>query len=161
MERTDRKQQIRDRLRVRYDKDSLRENTYERPFRVAAYHRIARADPEQVSTVALIQRSYSALVGAYENWSLVGTYIEEGNARKMLTRLVSDCVDGKIDLIITTSAGNFAHSFSKMTHAVEKLKALDPPVGIYFFSEGVYSLDDKAYQDLLRIEGCEPDGSKT
>ena len=161
MERTDRKQQIRDRIRAQYDKDSLKENTCEKPFRVAAYHRIARMDPGQVSTVALIQRRYSALVGVYENWSLVGIYIEEGNAWKMLTRLVSDCAEGKIDLVITTSAGNFARSFAKMTLTIEKLKALDPPVGIFFFSEGVYSLDDKAYQDLLRIEGCEPDGSKT
>ena len=130
-------------------------------LRVAGYQRIAEADPSQVFSVALIDKRFSDIVGAYENWSYLGTFIDEGETQKELARLISDCVEGKIELIISGSACRFANTPTQMNQVIEKLKALDPPVGVYFVSEGVYSLDEKAYQNLLRIEGCEPDGSKT
>ena len=130
-------------------------------LRVAGYQRIAEADPGQVSSVALINKRFSAIVETHDNWSYVGTYIDEGETQEELARLVSDCIERKIDLIVTGSACRFAGTLTQMSSIVENLKALDPPVGVYFVSEGVYSLDDRAYKDLLRIEGCEPDGSKT
>ena len=130
-------------------------------LRVAGYQRIAEADPSQVFSVALIDKRFSDILGAYENWSYLGTFIDEGETQKELARLISDCVEGKIELIISGSACRFANTSTQMNQVIEKLKALDPPVGVYFVSEGVYSLDERAYQNLLRIEGCEPDGSKT
>lgn len=130
-------------------------------LRVAGYLRVAETDPGQVSSVALIHKRLSAIVETQENWLYMGTYIDIGETQKELTRLVSACVEGEVNLIITPSACRFAGTTTQTDHVIEKLKTLDPPVGVYFVSEGVYSLDETVFQNLLRIEGCEPDGSKT
>ena len=160
MEQADKKQ-IRDQLRTRSEVEGRIGHLLDKPLRVAAYQRVAESDTGQVTSYELFQAKYSALIKTHEEWSFVGTYIDEGKSLIAMNRLISDCADGRIDLIISGSALRFGCTLSQTIRISEKLKALNPPVGVFFESDGIWSLDDLAFQAMERIEGCDTCGSKT
>lgn len=81
-------------------------------------------------------------------WTLVDFYIDEGqNAPYMENapewcRLLNDCFEGKIDLIITQKVSNIARKDNdkQVTLIASMLAAQEHPVGIYFLSENIFTL---------------------
>ena len=63
-------------------------------------------------------------------------------------RLLDDCFDGKVDLIITQKVSNVAKGSFEVTFCSRLLAALDHPVGIYFISEDIYTLASYYQEDL-------------
>lgn len=81
-----------------------------------------------------------------QNWEFVGFYIDEGQtAPNMETapewrRLLGDCSDGKVDLIITQKISNISKKMYEAAICARLLAQQKPPVGIYFISEDFYTL---------------------
>lgn len=87
-------------------------------------------------------------------WEFVGFYIDEGasapnteNAPEW-SRLLQDCFDEKVDLIITQKSSNISKKQSELTFCSRILAALRKPVGIYFVSEDIFTLDSYYQEDL-------------
>lgn len=98
------------------------------------------------------------------NWSFVGFYIDEGmTAPNMETapewsRLLGDCFEGKVDLIITQKISNVSKKISEITWCARLLAAQENPIGIYFVSEDIFTLASY-YMDDLRDTAFLPEGS--
>ena len=102
-------------------------------------------------------------------WDLVDFYIDEGQTAPNMEsapewcRLLQDCMDGKIDLIITQKISNVTKKPQEITILSRLLATLPHPVGIYFISEDIYTLasyyqEDMQYTDFFPEDwACLPD----
>ena len=167
-EAADRKQRIRDRykgvdtseLEVIPAKtvEGLGESTSIR--RVAAYVRVSTDNDEQTSSYELQKNYYTDYIKAQPGWEFVGIYDDEGISgtslehRKGMQQLIEDCKAGKIDLILTKSIARFARNIVDCLSVIETLKNLDPPVGVKFEADNIYTLDSNGrMNNTYRLEG--------
>jgi len=96
---------------------------------------------------------YMDFVGRKVGWSLSEVYIDYGRSTQEFERMLGDCRAGKIDLILTRSVSRFSCDMVRCLNALKELHGLSPPVGVYFETEGIDSLqfDLKILQLLQEI----------
>ena len=91
-------------------------------------------------------------------WTLVDYYIDEGSIAPNMEsspewcRLLEDCFDEKVDLIITQKVSNVSKKPQELTFISRLLASLEKPVGIYFISEDVFTLATYYLQDMKDTE---------
>ena len=91
-------------------------------------------------------------------WTLVDYYIDEGSIAPNMEsspewcRLLEDCFDEKVDLIITQKISNVSKKPHELTFISRLLASLEKPVGIYFISEDVFTLATYYLQDMKDTE---------
>ena len=84
--------------------------------RVAAYARVSTDSDEQMGSVEAQKDYFEKLIQKRPDWEFAGIYADEGisgtslNRREAFNRMVTDALDGKIDLIITKSLSRFARN---------------------------------------------------
>ena len=123
----------------------LLEDTREK--RVAVYARVSTGDPKQTSSYELQRNHYQDMIQGHPGWTLAGIYADEGISgtslehRDAFVRMIEDCRAHKIDLILTKSVSRFARNVVDCIQYVRDLAALDPPVGIWFETEGINTLN--------------------
>lgn len=116
--------------------------------RVAIYVRVSTDDVRQTTSFELQKKYYEDFVVRHPNWKLVKIYADEGisgtslNKREAFLAMIADCRVGKIDMIITKSCSRFARNVIDFIGTVRNLAELKPPVGVFFESEAIFSLDD-------------------
>lgn len=125
--------------------------------RVAVYARVSTDDPNQTSSYELQKNHYEDLVNRRDNWELVDIYADEGISgtslqhRDNFIRMIEDCRAGKIDLIVTKSVSRFARNIIDCIGYVRQLKAENPPIGVYFETENIFTLDENSEMALSFI----------
>lgn len=135
--------------------------------RVAVYARVSTDDPNQTSSYELQKNHYEDMVSRRENWTLVGIYADEGISgtslqhRDSFLRMIQDCRDGKIDLIVTKSVSRFARNIIDCIGYVRQLKAADPPIGVFFETENIFTLDENSEMSLSFIATLAQEESHT
>ena len=135
--------------------------------RVAVYARVSTDDPNQTSSYELQKNYYEDMVNQKDNWELVDIYADEGISgtslqhRDSFVRMIGDCKEGKIDLIVTKSVSRFARNILDCIGYVRELKGMDPPVGVFFETENIYTLDDKSEMALSFIATLAQEESHT
>ena len=82
--------------------------TTPRRKRVAAYARISEEKGRTMHSLAAQVSYYSELIQSRSEWEYAGVYADSGisgttDTRKEFQRLLADCDDGKIDIILTKS----------------------------------------------------------
>lgn len=118
------------------------------PMRVAIYVRVSTDDVRQTTSFELQKRYYEDFVVKHPNWSLVKIYADEGisgtslNKRDAFNGMIADARAGKIDMIITKSVSRFARNVYDFIGIVRELAEKNPPVGVFFESEAIFSLND-------------------
>ena len=128
------------------------ENLYEdlRERRVAIYVRVSTDDSRQTSSYELQKNHYTDLVLRQKGWNLVEIYADEGISgtsvknRIAFMKMIDDCKAGKIDLIVTKSVARFARNILDCIGHVRMLATLEPPVGVLFETENLYTLDSRS-----------------
>ncbi len=89
------------------------------------------------------------------NWELVDFYVDEGSTAPNMesapewSRLLCDCMDGKVDLIITQKVSNVSKKTYEVVLCARLLAAHKPPIGIYFISEDLFTLASYYREDLF------------
>jgi len=122
--------------------------------RVAIYVRVSTDHVEQVTSYELQKNYYESFVAKHPNWTLVRIYADEGLSgtstarRKDLLQMLSDCRAGKIDIIITKSVSRFARNVVDCITMVRNLAELSHPVGVFFESECIFSLNQESQMPL-------------
>ncbi len=122
--------------------------------RTAVYCRVSTDSMEQTSSYELQKNYYEDMVNNHPNWELVGIYADEGISgtslkhRDEFIRMIKDCRAGKIDLIITKTVSRFARNEEDLQHYKKLLKKLNPPVGILFETERLYTLNENSDMQL-------------
>ena len=135
--------------------------------RVAVYARVSTDDINQTSSYELQKNHYEDLVNRHPNWELVDIYADEGISgtslqhRDSFIRMIGDCNAGKIDLIITKSVSRFARNIIDCIGYVRQLKAADPPIGVYFETENIFTLDENSEMSLSFIATLAQEESHT
>ncbi|SEG36406.1 Site-specific DNA recombinase [Eubacterium ruminantium] len=135
--------------------------------RVAVYARVSTDDPNQTSSYELQKNHYEDLVNRRPNWTLVDIYADEGISgtslqhRDSFIRMINDCRAGKIDLIVTKSVSRFARNIIDCIGYVRQLKASDPPIGIFFETENIFTLDENSEMSLSFIATLAQEESHT
>lgn len=118
--------------------------------RVAVYVRVSTDDIRQTTSYELQKKYYEDFVVCHPNWTLVKIYADEGvsgtsaNHRDAFQQMFRDCKSGKIDLVVTKSVSRFARNVVLCVGAARELAELEPPVGVFFESEHIYSLSEQS-----------------
>lgn len=95
---------------------------------------------------------------------MAGIYADEGisatntKMRKQFNKMIKDCEDGKIDMIITKSISRFARNTLDCLNYVRKLKDLG--VGVIFEKENINTLDSKGEVLLTILSSLAQDESR-
>ena len=115
--------------------------------RVAAYARVS-TDTERLNHSLSAQVSYySDLIQRNPEWEYVGVYADNGitgtklSGRPEFERLLQNCEDGKIDIILTKSISRFSRNTVDLLAVVRRLKEL----GIEIQFEKEHMLLQKEY----------------
>lgn len=128
--------------------ENFYENTNEK--RVAVYARVSTDDPKQTSSYELQKNHYKDVVSRHPGWNLVEIYADEGISgtslqhRDAFIKMIKDCQDGKIDLIVTKTVARFARNILDCIGHVRQLAAMQPPVGVFFETENIYTLNNNS-----------------
>ncbi|SHK57570.1 recombinase family protein [Hespellia stercorisuis] len=167
------------RIRARYkgvDRDELefipakpKEKLFEDAAqkRVCAYCRVSTDDAKQTSSYELQKNHYEDMIKEHAGWSLVGIYADEGISgtslqhRDNFVRMMADCKAGKIDLIVTKSVSRFARNIVDCIAKVRELGNLPSPVGVFFETEHIYTLDNTSEMMLAVLSAAAQEESHT
>lgn len=136
-----------------------RENFFEdhSEKRVAVYARVSTDDPRQTSSYELQKNHYMEMVTRHEGWHLIEMYADEGISgtslkhRDAFVKMLADCKAGKIDLIVTKSVSRFARNVVDCIGCVRQLAAMQPPIGVFFEMENIYTLNSNMEMSLSFI----------
>ena len=120
----------------------------DRILRVAAYCRVSTDDIDQLMSIELQKKHYREMITANPKWKYVGTYVDDGfsgtntDHRPAFKLMMKDCMDGKVDMIITKSVSRFARNLLDCIGWVRELKDKhDPPIAVFFEQEHLDTLD--------------------
>lgn len=97
-------------------------------LRVAPYARVSTDTEEQLSSYKSQVAHYTDMVSQRNDWILVDIYADEAitgtqvKKRDDFQRLIKDCMDGKIDMVITKSISRFARNTVDTLKYVRMLK---------------------------------------
>lgn len=112
--------------------------------RVAAYCRVSSESDEQELSFESQCRFYKNKIDSEPSYDLVDIYADEGitgtstEKREDFMRLMKDCLDGKVDLVITKSITRFARNTLDSISWIRRLKEIG--VDIFFELENLHSL---------------------
>ena len=109
--------------------------------RVGAYIRVSSDSEDQENSFITQYDHYMNLISENPDWSLTDIYKDNGitgtemECRDDFNRMYQDCVDGKIDLILTKSISRFARNTYDCIDMTRKLKVLG--VDVIFEKENI------------------------
>ena len=114
-----------------------------RKLRVAAYARVSSAKDAMLHSLSAQISYYNKFISSNDDWQFVGIYADEGisgtkDKRENFQRMIQDCREGKIDLIITKAISRFARNTVTMLEVVRELKTLN--VDVYFEEQNLHTL---------------------
>ena len=124
-----------------------------RPTRVAAYCRVSTMQEIQHHSLEAQRDYYEKLITSRLHWIFVGVYTDQVSGRHNLKmrnfqRMMEDCRNGKIDLILVKSISRMGRNTVQFLQACTELNNLG--VGVYFEVEKLHINDPQAVR-LLTI----------
>lgn len=162
-EKTAEKDRVRRRINSDFDRSKYKYIPEEKPVdfydndveqRVGIYVRVSTEDIRQTTSFELQRKYYEDFVNKHPNWSLVKIYADEGisgtstKKRDAFNQMVADAKAHKLDLIITKSVSRFARNVEDFLGTIRALTEQKPPVGVFFESEAIFSLNDDSQMAL-------------
>lgn len=157
------KERVRNRVRTKIDPDNYEYIPAKKQIdyydndvhqRVAVYARVSTESVSQTNSFELQKKYYEDFVVRHPKWTLVKIYADEGisgtslKKRDQFNEMIADCKAGKIDMIITKSVSRFARNVVICIGIVRDLAEMNPPVGVFFESECIFSLKEESQMAL-------------
>ena len=116
-----------------------------RQLRVAAYCRVSTDDEEQLTSYEAQKNYYTDKIMTNREWTMAGIFADEGitgtSARKRpeFLRMIRQCKQGKIDIVLTKSISRFARNTVDCLNYVRALKELG--IAVIFEKENMNTLE--------------------
>lgn len=113
-------------------------------LRVAPYARVSTDSEEQLNSYKSQVMYYTDLVNKRKDWVLVDIYADEAitgtqvTKRENFQRMINDCMDGKIDMVITKSISRFARNTLDTLKYVRMLKERN--IAVFFEDENINTM---------------------
>lgn len=123
-------------------------------LRVAAYCRVSTDSDEQATSYDAQVEHYSNFIQKNEEWEFAGIFADDGisgtntKKREEFNRMIAECMEGHIDMIITKSISRFARNTLDCLRYIRQLKEKNIPV--FFEKENINTMDSKG-EVLLTI----------
>lgn len=114
-------------------------------LKVAAYCRVSTEMEEQQSSFKAQVEYYKFKIANNPNWEFAGIYSDDGisgtNTKRRIgfNNMINDCIDGKIDMILTKSISRFARNTLDCITYIRMLKEKNIPV--IFEKENINTMD--------------------
>lgn len=130
-------------------KRDMEAETEKKKLRVCAYCRVSTDEDTQASSYELQVQNYTRMIRENPEWEFAGIFADEGISgtsvlhREHFLEMIEKCKAGEIDLIITKQVSRFARNVLDSLNYIFMLRKLDPPVGVYFEKENIYTFDGK------------------
>jgi DNA invertase Pin-like site-specific DNA recombinase len=110
--------------------------------RVAAYARVSTGKDAMLQSLASQINHYKKYIQSNSEWQFVGVYADEAatgtkESREEFQQLLTDCRNGKIDMIITKSISRFARNTVTLLGVIRELIKLD--VDVFFEEQNIHS----------------------
>lgn len=115
-------------------------------MRVAAYCRVSTDDEEQIKSYNSMVKYYTDLIKNNEDWIFAGVYADKAitgtkaDKREEFQKLIHDCMEGKIDMILAKSIPRFARNTLDTLKYVRMLKERN--IAVCFEVEKINTLKD-------------------
>lgn len=114
-----------------------------RKKKVAAYARVSSGKDSMLHSLSAQVSYYSNLIQSRNGWEYAGVYSDEAisgtkETRDQFQKMIEDCRDGNIDMIITKSISRFARNTVTLLQTIRELKDIN--IGVFFEQENIYSL---------------------
>ena len=111
--------------------------------RVAAYARVSSGKDAMLHSLSAQISYYSELIQKHPGWEFAGVYADEAktgtrDSREQFQKLLQDCRDGKVNMVITKSISRFARNTVTLLATVRELKALG--VDVFFEEQNIHTL---------------------
>ena len=111
--------------------------------RVAAYARVSDGKDTMLHSLSAQVSYFNDLIQSNPEWEFSGIFADEALTgtkadRPEFQRLMQDCRDGRVDMILTKSISRFARNTVTTLETVRELKSLG--VEVWFERENIYSL---------------------
>lgn len=116
----------------------------QRKKRVAAYARVSMESERLMHSLSAQISYYSELIQKNPEWIYAGVYADEGitgtqkEKRNKFKRMIADCENGKIDIILVKSISRFARNTVDLLETVRHLKELG--IEVRFEKENINSI---------------------
>ena len=116
-------------------------------LRVAPYCRVSTDSEEQATSYEAQVEHYTNYINGNADWEFAGIYADDGitgtNTKKRdeFNRMIEDCMEGKIDMVITKSISRFARNTLDCLKYIRQLK--DKNIPVFFEKENINSMDSK------------------
>ena len=115
----------------------------QRKKQVAAYTRVSSGKDAMLHSLSAQVSYYNDLIQKEDGWEFVGVYSDEAitgtkEGRADFQRMLADCRNGKIDMIITKSISRFARNTVTLLETVRMLKALG--VDVFFEEQNIHTM---------------------
>ncbi|GHU70713.1 hypothetical protein FACS1894184_16530 [Clostridia bacterium] len=113
---------------------------------VAAYTRVSGAKDAQLNSLAAQTDYFTKLITNNPLWVFGEIYIDEAKTgtlddRPAFQRMLADCRDGKIDIVLTKSISRFARNTVTLLETTRELKNLG--IDVYFERERIHSINSE------------------
>ena len=123
---------------------------------VAVYARVSTTSENQVSSIENQTLYYEKKIADNPLWTMQEIYSDEGKSgtslrhRDAFRRMMADAEQQKMDLILCASVSRFARNMADCLEQVAELKTMHPqkPIGVYFETENIYTLDPNSDQSF-------------
>ena len=128
-------------------------------LKICIYTRVSSNSLKKDNQVNDILLHYRNLMAPYPDWKIIDIITDEGTSKKDcrkidgLLTMIDMCKKGKYNLIVTPSISHFSLSYSDTIFAIQELKYLNPPIGIFFDKEQIMSLLNSG-EERLKIHFC-------
>lgn len=115
-------------------------------LRVAAYCRVSTDEDEQIKSYNSMVKYYTDLIKNNKDWVYAGVYADRAitgtkvDKREEFQRLIHECMNGNIDLVLAKSIPRFARNTLDTLKYVRLLKERN--IGVYFEVEKINTLKD-------------------
>jgi len=111
--------------------------------KVAAYARVSSGKDAMLHSLSAQVSFYNNMIQRRGDWIFAGIYADEAQTgtkgnRPEFKRLLADCENGKIDMVITKSISRFARNTVTMLKTVRRLKEIN--VDVYFEEQNIHSI---------------------
>jgi DNA invertase Pin-like site-specific DNA recombinase len=123
-------------------------------LRVAAYCRVSTETEEQNSSYEVQVAHYTEFIKKNTEWEFAGIFADDGisgtntKKREEFNRMIDECMEGKIDLVISKSISRFARNTLDCLKYIRQLK--EKNISVFFEKENINTMDAKG-EVLLTI----------
>ena len=123
--------------------------------RVAAYVRVSTDDEEQLNSFQSQKQYYTEKISKNTEWAFVGIYADEAITgtktvkREGFLNMIKDCMDNRIDIILTKSISRFSRNLVDTLQYVRLLK--EKNIAVIFEKENINTLSMESEMALALL----------